>query len=203
AKFAGTVKGFGKYLGNDKQELIKKLASEYDEDRKYNGEEQPVVGISWYGAKAYCLWLSLVEAVGKKDWLDKPLSEIAGIYRLPKDIEWERAAKGIKEDNSYPREFPWGNKEPSPELANYKSHIGNTTPVDRYPNGSTPDGVLDMAGNVWEWCQDFYDDKKDARVVRGGSWISVPNNLRCSYLVGDDPDVRYYGIGFRVVCSLQ
>ncbi|MBN1466755.1 SUMF1/EgtB/PvdO family nonheme iron enzyme, partial [candidate division KSB1 bacterium] len=116
---------------------------EYWRHGRWNAPNFPVVGVSWYEAEAFCAW--------------------AG-GRLPTEAEWEWAA-GRGE-----RKYPWGEKEPTEEHANYTSEPGRTTPVGIYPDGATPDGLMDMAGNVWEWCSDIYSTTSEYRVVRGGSW---------------------------------
>ena len=183
--------GFGDYLKEGKNDLAALFRSERDEDRKFGGDDQPVVSISWYAARSYCLWLSLLE--GGQD----------GLYRLPKEVEWEYAAAG-KEG----RKYPWDNAEPTAKLANYDNNEGATTPVGRYPDGATPEGLYDMAGNVWEWMEDLYESNtldeyfKSARALRGGSWNVNPDSLCCSArLSGLLPAYWLNVIGFRVVRS--
>ncbi len=150
---------------------------------KYSDKDnQPVVNVSWEDAVGYCEWLS--QQTGKT-------------YQLPTEAEWEYAASG-----SGKREYPWGNEKPTPERANYgASKIGKTTPVGSYPEGRTPEGLFDMAGNVWEWCQDWYDKEQDSRVLRGGCFdIYILNILRCSCRNWLNPHLRNDYDGFRVVC---
>ena len=152
---------------------------QYWEDERFNNnEDQPVVGVSWFDAKLFCDWLN---------------SQQKGYYRLPTGVEWEWAA------SSGVRKYPWGDNEPTPELANYCGRVGQTTPVGNYPAGATPDGLMDMAGNVWEWCEDWYDEDKDVRVLRGGSWHSPSDRLLCSNGFVINPDGRVNSFGFRVV----
>ena len=93
-------------------------------DDQLQHRNRPVVRVSWFEAAAYCAW--------------------AGVW-LPTEAEWERAARGREG-----RKYPWGNEEPSDERANFKMDVGHPTPVGLYPLGATPEGVDDLAGNVWE-----------------------------------------------------
>lgn len=105
-------------------------------DQRFRGAEQPVVGVSWDDAKAYC------DFAGK---------------RLPREAEWELAARGTDD-----RRFPWGNEKPDPSKhgcfgRRLGARDGITVKVGSYPEGAGPYGHLDMAGNVWEWMADSYD----------------------------------------------
>lgn len=95
--------------------------------------DHPVVDINWYEAQTLCRWLS--------DQLDQP-------FRLPTEAEWEKAARGTDG-----RAFPWGNNFDLGRCNVKERGLGNTTAVDQLPEGASPYGVLDMAGNVWEWTQ--------------------------------------------------
>jgi len=167
-------------------ELAGVFRSGYDDDRQFGGDEQPVVAVCWYVARSYCLWLSLMESGGRR----------VDLYRLPDETEWEYAAAG-KEGRIY----PWGKIEPTPKHANFNNNEGATTPAGSYPEGATPDGLYDMAGNVWEWQENLYDNKKNpgARALRGGSWLGNSDYLRCSSRLNFNPGGRSSSVGFRVL----
>ncbi len=137
----------------------------------------------------------------------------AGGMTLPSEAQWEYAARGPEG-----RRYPWGDDPPSPDLANYgESGIGRTTPVGQYPEGASWVGALDMAGNVWEWCEDAWHesyqgapddggawitDNKDAlRVVRGGGWVNVADWVRSAYRLRRLVGYRYRFRGFRVLLA--
>ena len=156
-RVASDIKDYSHYIGNDPEKWSIKFRSEYEEEKRFKGDDQPVVGVSWYDAKSYCLWLSLMAARESK----LEFKEATGLFRLPTEFEWEWAAAGRESDGSL-REYPWPvNKgEPSDKLANYDKNVGVTTPVGRYPDGATPEGLMDMAGNVWEWMENRYEERQ-------------------------------------------
>ncbi|MCC7189633.1 MAG: SUMF1/EgtB/PvdO family nonheme iron enzyme [Anaerolineales bacterium] len=169
----------------------------------------PVVNVSWDDANAYCKWLS--EKTKKN-------------YRLPTEAEWEKAARG--EDG---RVYPWGNAFDPKKANTSESKIGDTTDVGKFSSndpalsGDSPYGCADMAGNVWEWCNDWFSEKeyqrsspvdqdrtgkniKDpqgpengtTRCLRGGSWTNVEDNARVAIRYYVRPSNGYDSIGFRV-----
>lgn len=182
---------FASYYNEGQEDLAALFCSSYNDDRKFDGDDQPVVAITWYAAKAYCLWLSMLEGNQTS-------------YRLPTEIEWKWAAGGrVENEGQKARDYPWPNEtgNPTPKLANYEGNVGQTTPVNRYPEGATPEGLYDMAGNVWEWMEDWHDNDKDSRSLRGGSWGDIADSLLCVARSGMPPAVRLDDFGFRVVCS--
>jgi formylglycine-generating enzyme required for sulfatase activity len=109
----------------------------------------------------------------------------AGV-RLPTEVEWEAAARGGDD-----RLWPWGDELPDSTRATFAQGIGNPSPAGLHPSGAAPCGALDMAGNVYEWTADG--------AVRGGSFLSGPDELRCSARLPLHPGARDHYVGFRVV----
>ncbi len=194
----------------------------YWDDEESNLPNQPVVGVSWFEAEAFCNWLTEQLASGKSASLQVASSK-KQIVRLPTEAEWEFAARG-KEGRKYPWQTPaGGNDEPTPERANYdQSQISRPTAVGMYHLGATPEGIFDLAGNVWEWCLDWYDEKYYAeckkkgvvknpfctkeswgRVQRGGAYYSDADALRGGRRHGYDPGYWLDGYGFRVCVAVE
>ncbi|MFN8486319.1 MAG: SUMF1/EgtB/PvdO family nonheme iron enzyme [Caldilineaceae bacterium] len=166
----------------------------YWDDKQWNGADYPVVGVSWYEASAYTRWLATTTKL---------------TIALPTEAQWEKAARGTDG-----RIYPWGNNAPNDQLLNYNNYVKHTTAVGRYPQGVSPYGCLDMAGNVWEWTSSLQQpypykaddgrensDSANHRVVRGGDFDDLA--VRCAVRYGNFPDFRggYLDVGFRLVLS--
>ncbi|MBO0615011.1 SUMF1/EgtB/PvdO family nonheme iron enzyme [Thiothrix fructosivorans] len=166
--------------------------SESKPDHYWKESNHPVEGVSWYDAMAFCRWLST--ATGQE-------------IRLPTEQEWEKAACGTDG-----REYPWG-KDYKTGYANINETYGETgiynlqktSAVGIYPQGQSPYGLMDMSGNVWEWCLNKYKESQVTldlsgcvRVVRGGAWYHYTESCRFS---SDNrpPHDRYYDQGFRLL----
>jgi len=180
----------------------------------------PVVNVTWYDAQAYCRWLTgrLREAQGilrvmRTDGREEVLDLEKGRYqvRLPTEAEWEKAARGTDG-----RRWPWGDEWDAAQCNTEEGKIRDTTPVGIYPGGASPYGALDMVGNVWEWCADWYavdayrhhaagerdptGPRRDGfRVLRGGSFLVDRDCARCAVRYRDFPGYRNSNRGFRVV----
>lgn len=181
-------------------------APAYWDDPRLNKPEQPVVGVNWEDAKAYCAYR------GK---------------RLPTEAEWEKAARGPRANL-----YPWGN-DFDPAKANYGKNHDATLPVDSYPEGASYYGVFNMAGNVFEWVSDWYDPRYygrletmvnpsgpekpvwlggtgtyvdrltvgEKRVIRGGSWIAPESTVRATHRFWNHPLNNSYGVGLGFRCA--
>jgi formylglycine-generating enzyme required for sulfatase activity len=148
--------------------------------------DHPRVNVNWFEAVAFCCWLS--ERVGYR-------------VRLPTEQEWQRAAQG---DDG--RTYPWGNQEP--ERADSDTNVGPTVPVGSHPEWASPYGVLDMVGNVWEWCLTDYETGQndigqaaDIRVMRGSPWRADRQVTSCTSRAVASSGSRNKDLGFRLARS--
>jgi formylglycine-generating enzyme required for sulfatase activity len=184
--FPVTNKRYKEFLDENKNlqppYVEKDWAESYNWDKETRSypegkSDHPVVLVSYEDAEQFCKWRSQKE--GKE-------------YRLPLEEEWEKAARGTDG-----REYPWGNEFGHDKCNTDESGIGGTTEVTRYPDGSSPFGCYDMAGNVWEWMKSFYDKSKETITLRGGSWDDNRYSARCAYRDRSLPSIRRSIIGFR------
>jgi formylglycine-generating enzyme required for sulfatase activity len=162
-------------------------------DAGWGRGKRPVISVSWYDANDYCKWLS---------------SKTGLNFKLPTEAQWEKAARGTNGQI-----YPWGNQDADENLANFgdDKKDGKTYPVGSYPLSASPYGIMEMAGNVWEWCSDWYGNYSGgpqknptgpqsgiSRVLRGGSWFDSPRYIRCSNRYYTKPSYRGYAVGFRL-----
>lgn len=164
-------------------------------DEDFNADTHPVVGVTWFDAQAFAEWIGC---------------------SLPTEAQWERAARGTEG-----RTYPWGNASPKVRHhANFARRYNHPTPIGHFSNGTSPEGIYDLAGNVWEWCLDEYDhsyyqqnkrrvkqnplnmrfrDVLRVRVIRGGAWDVGSTFLRSALRSLFYPLDSTHSIGFRVV----
>jgi serine/threonine protein kinase len=186
------------------------------------GPAHPVCGVNWDDAQAFCLWLTQRERQAKRL---KPEQ----LYRLPKDWEWSVAVGLVEPRTGTPKEksekipdvYPWGREWPPPRgagnfagaeargadwppdlgvIAGYDDGFPRTSPVGSF--AANQFGLFDMAGNLWEWCEDWSDGQKKTRVLRSGSWLNyAPVRLLSSFRLSFQQAYRVSSVGFRIVLA--
>ncbi|MDS4042035.1 MAG: SUMF1/EgtB/PvdO family nonheme iron enzyme, partial [Candidatus Competibacter sp.] len=155
--------------------------------RQFNRRDNhPAESLCWLEAMAYCRWLS---------------ARLGYEVRLPTEWEWQQAATGGDPANQY----PWGSEWDGNRANTYESELSHTTAVGMYPHGISPVGVLDMSGNVWEFCLNEYSKPQNVtllgrsyRVVRGGAWFDARSVARAAFRFFNAPVNRLFNVGFRV-----
>ncbi|MDS4032043.1 MAG: SUMF1/EgtB/PvdO family nonheme iron enzyme [Candidatus Contendobacter sp.] len=163
----------------------------YWNDEAFNNPAQPVVGICWFEARAYCAWLS---------------AQTGQSFRLPTEAEREAAARGAAG-----RRYAYGDAFDASRCNAFETHVRRTTPVGVFPGGETPDGLIDMTGNTWDWTGSLdqpypylaADGREDPagdarRVVRGGAWFFLQSVARAASRYFSAPDYRLFSLGFRL-----
>lgn len=149
-------------------------------------DDHPIVNVSWHDAVGYCAWAKV---------------------SLPTEAEWEKAARGTDG-----RKWPWGSEWDEKKCNTDECGLNTTTPVVNYPQGASPYSCMDMAGNAFEWCADWYDsnyyktgpernptgpEEGQDRVLRGGCWYADHDLARCALRFRCPPVTRFNMIGFR------
>lgn len=184
-------------------------APRYWDDPQWTVGNHPVVGVTWYEAVAYCNWLNATKPADR------------GVFRLPDEAMWEKAARGTDG-----RRWPWGNEWDATKLNSREGGINRTSAVGIFPAGrrwinegrksEAAEFIYDCAGNVWEWCsgpgvgdapypfkrRSYKEDLELAptfRALRGGSWNYYGRVTRAAFRDNDDPDDWDLNLGFRVV----
>ncbi len=193
------------FAGWDEDEFVKVLAQDivgeqqrqpaWWDDSRFNQPTQPVVSVTWYEAMAYAAWLSRVSG---------------RCYRLPSEAQWEWAARRSR------RRYPWGPAWDEAACNWSGSRLNAPAPVGVFRQGATPDGLEELAGNVYEWTLSLYqpypylaDDGREnlsasgLRVLRGGSWYTSAQQVRCAYRDWLNPGFRNSFTGFRLARILS
>lgn len=184
----------------------RKSAPQFWHDARFNNPAQPVIGICWHEARAYCAWLA---------------AQTVGAFRLPSEVEWEAVARGAGG-----RRYAYGESFDRWRCNTMATHLRQVAPIGVFPEGDTPDGAADMAGNVYAWTSTAWGTDPDApafrypyrsddgrevadtpadmmRIIRGGSWYDLPpSSLAYARMNAYASDRRRTsGVGLRLACG--
>jgi formylglycine-generating enzyme required for sulfatase activity len=199
------------------------------DDPRYNNPSQPAVGVCWFEATAYCAWLTAqfrASSSESPEWIEGQLETRSSVLqtpevRLPSEAEWEKAARW---DGAAARRYPWGDDWDEARANTLEGRALTTSPVGVYPEGASPCGALDVAGNVWEWTSSRWgaevespdfgypylpddgredEEATDLRVIRGGSWNDEARDARAACRSRGYPDNRHDFLGFRLLLQLS
>ena len=167
-------------------------------DARFNDKDCPVVGVSWYDVNSFIEWLNNLTG---------------NSFRLPTEAEWEKAARGTDG-----REYPWGNNWDLNRTNTSESKIKKLLPVGSFPEGISPFGCYDMAGNAYDWCSDWFHIETykhspmenpmgaiDGRrkVIRGGSWQPRGEYAaRCANRAAKEPAEASHNVSFRIAIDI-
>lgn len=173
---------------------------EHWQDPRFNHNDHPVVGVSWYEAVAFVRWLNLrLHHQQKRE--NQP--QFTGSLRLPTEHQWQLAAQGEEG-----REFPWGDDWDVQRCNTGRTGTNRVTDFDGVNN--SPYGVVDLAGNVWDWCLTQYKTGRndittagEPRIWRGGSWSDDISFARTKMRLHDQPHMRFNDVGFRITCVFR
>ncbi len=188
----------------DKKRVIPKYWN--DQNFGISNPENPVAGITWFESNAYCNWLIRHWNGMAESGANASLHPL--LIRLPLETEWVTAAGGENPVKRYPwdtaRKATTDIKEIVKRANIEESHIGHTTPVNAYLRGVSPYGVMDMAGNVWEWQANYRNMEEGRLGLRGGSWLDSADFARVSIRDHDTtlPLLSALRFGFRVVVTI-
>ncbi len=207
----------------NQRSLEKRSRPFWFDDPKWGAPNRPVVGVCWHEAIAFTKWFNEKLKQEKRILvLGQNPHEIIPEYviRLPSEAEWEKAARGVEG-----AKYPWGEKWIEDYANTAETGLGETSPVGIFPGGGSPFGVLDMAGNVYEWTQSIWghtstdipdyaypyyaNDGREQieagglRVLRGGAWFYKNYHARCANRYWEPPDDYFERYGFRIVLGPQ
>jgi formylglycine-generating enzyme required for sulfatase activity len=157
---------------------------DYLDNPRFDQPDQPIVGVSYDDAVRFASWLS---------------AKLGVVKRLPTEDEWEKAARGGKDII-----YPWGDESPTDGVrANFNGNgrFSSPSPVGSFAAGRNAYGLSDMAGNVWQWTST--SRAAGSTIVKGGSWMDGPTDLRISNRREVDPGQGYADVGFRLVREVR